>query len=301
LQGEADDLVGALWLSGDGKSLVLRSLPEPERFRLLEARTGKERLRFRAPTGLGNAAALAPDGSRLAVAGVRPGRDGAAVHVIDLATGREALALPDAGAAVGLLAFAPDGRRLLSGAYDGELLVWEVEPRPWSKDEAEGLWKDLADADAARAWRATARLTAAPSAASALLGERLKPMDEATLKRLRGWIADLDSDDFAVRRRAEEALEKQGDLAEAALRRALEDGPTLEQRVRLRRLLDRLEDVPPSPGRLRLERAVEALERAAAPEARRLLEALAKGPPGDPLTEEARAALRRRIKMKKDG
>jgi hypothetical protein len=68
---------------------------------------------------------------------------------------------------------------------------------------------------------------------------------------------------------------------------------TLEARRRAEMLLARLSGGPLAPEQLRLVRAVEALEMANTPEARQLLEALAKGAPGVLSTREAQAALER--------
>jgi hypothetical protein len=55
-----------------------------------------------------------------------------------------------------------------------------------------------------------------------------------------GWIADLDSDVFAVRERGSQELEKQGAGAAPALRKALETTSSAEVRKRIRSLLARL-------------------------------------------------------------
>src|SRR5262249_4030912 len=131
---------------------------------------------LRAPEVGSTGAALSPEGRWLAAAGhIKWDCSDAGLRLYDLTTGKEAAALPGAGSVVGLLAFSPDGRRLVSGSADGGAFVWDVAacvgPLPkaaWAKDEADRLWNDLA-ADAARAWRATGRLAADPGAAAALL------------------------------------------------------------------------------------------------------------------------------------
>jgi len=52
------------------------------------------------------------------------------------------------------------------------------------------------------------------------------------------WIADLDSGQFAVREKATRELEKLGESARPALRKALEDHPKPEARKRLERLTE---------------------------------------------------------------
>jgi hypothetical protein len=113
------------------------------------------------------------------------------------------------------------------------------------------------------------------------------------------WVADLDSDEFAVRDRAGRELEKIGELAGPALRRALAGRPPLGMRRRIEDLLQRHERPEnPGPEGLRRLRALEALERADTPDACRLLDELAAGPAEARLTQEAkacRARLSRRV------
>jgi hypothetical protein len=109
-------------------------------------------------------------------------------------------------------------------------------------------------------------------------------------------MTDLDSDQFAVRAKATTELEQWSELAEAALRKALADQPSLEVRRRVQLLLERLDGPITSPERLRAMRAVEVLEHIDTPEARRLLEQLARGAPAALLTKEAKASLGRLVK-----
>jgi hypothetical protein len=110
-------------------------------------------------------------------------------------------------------------------------------------------------------------------------------VDERRLARL---VADLDSDQFAERDQARAELEKLGESARAALRRALDGKPSAEVRRRVEALLDKLDEPKLSPERLRAVRALEALEQLATPDARRLVEELAGGAPEAWLTREAK-------------
>lgn len=194
--------------------------------------------------------------------------------------------------------FTRDGRRLATGMPDGTILLWDV-PLPSSKPqrlEAKGLdalWNDLADADAAKAWRAVWRLADAPHDALTLLRRRVKPSPTAAADLKRKLLADLDSDSFAAREAAAKRLKELGLQAEPALRAALKAKPSLEQRRRIEPILAALSEMPEklSSEELRQLRALIVLERIGSPEARRLLEEAAKGPPSARLTRQARSCL----------
>src|SRR5208283_5057345 len=124
-----------------------------------------------------------------------------------------------------------------------------------------------------------------------------KPVPTIDPVRLQGLIADLESDDFTVRQKASEELEKLGDRAGPALRKALVGQPALETRQRLARLLEYLETAQLASGELlRSLRAVELLESLATPQAQAILEQWAAGATGARLTREAQASLRRLAK-----
>jgi WD40 repeat protein len=91
---------------------------------LLESATGKEVGRLPLPTGReGFVVRFSADGKRLAA-----WRDGGgqAVWVWDLATGREVLPVPGHRNEVNCLAYAADGRTLLSGGDDHTARLWDV-------------------------------------------------------------------------------------------------------------------------------------------------------------------------------
>jgi WD40 repeat protein len=242
--------------------------------------------------------AFAPDGRSLAVRG-----GDRSVHVWDLAAGKEIGKLEGHGGRVETVAFAPDGKRLASGATDTTILVWETSDplkslsKPGTAEltaaEVESAWKDLAGEDAGKALQGVRKLAGAPRQAVPFLGEHLKPAAHVDQQKVSGWIADLESEKFAVRQEAVANLLKVGEQAVPALRKVLTSSPALETRKRVEDLLDRLTGGTLSSDQLRLVRAVEALERMGGPEARRLLVALAGGAPGTLPTREAEAALAR--------
>jgi hypothetical protein len=254
--------------------------------------SGRELRRFRGPAG---AIALSPDERTLAAA------DNRTIRLWELASGQERGRFTGHRDRVGALAFSPDGRLLASASLDHTALVWDVTgvcpDGKWSSRdirpaEIERLWADLGGADGARAYRARWALAAARPALP-FLAERLRPVPPVQAELLTRLIADLDSDQFRVRRRASKELGQLGDLAEPALRKALAGKPPPETRRRLELLLDQVAGRTLSSEQLHALRAVEVLEQIGTPGARQVLEGLARGAPGARLTREAGASLER--------
>ncbi len=235
--------------------------------------------------------AYSRDGRMLAWAVER----GPAVHLLEVASGKERLMLDGHEGRVTALAFSADGRTLVSGSEDTTAMVWDVLKGSVAKGDLETCWADLADADAAKAFRAIRRLLRSPAEAAALIGSRMRPVPVVQGERLKALIADLDSDNFTKRQDAAAGLEKLGDAAAGAMREAIPGAASPEKRRRLERLLRPLDAqaTDPTPGRLRLSRCLEVLERVGNPQARSVLEALAGGAPGAWLTQEAKEALAR--------
>jgi hypothetical protein len=200
------------------------------------------------------------------------------------------------------LSFSPDGTLLATASLDMTALVWRLAGpgsggRPGaalSAQELESRWSALASDDAAKAYRAIRALAASPRQAVPFLQRHLRPAPVADPKRLRASIADLDSDDFAVRDRAAQELEKLGGAAEPALRQALAGNPAPEVRRQLSELLTKAQDWTPS--RLQSWRALEVLELVRTPATQTLLQTLAQGAPEARLTQGAKATLERLAK-----
>jgi len=229
--------------------------------------------------------AFSPDGKILALAGA---------HVLlwETASRKKIRAIQGHRGDVTSVAFAPDGTRLTSGSTDTTVLVWALSGRRTAvsrlaDEPLRELWAQLADADAGKAHDALWALVAAPGQALPFLAERLKPADPAVVAAL---IADLENEQFRVRQKASEDLEKLDAAAIPALRAKLQTMPGLEMSKRIAGLLEKL-DGPVA--RLRMTRAIQVLEYGASPEARQLLKTLAQGAPGARLTQEATAALER--------
>jgi WD40 repeat protein len=259
---------------------------------LWEAASGKSLQRFLTGQYSVNAVEFSPDGRLLATAG----GDGT-VRLWEAASLLERRRLKGHGGGVEAVAFSPGGRRLASGSNDGTALVWEVfaPARPdHTQAELAAWWADLAGAPA-KAHQAVGALATARSA-GAFLAKRLRPVAAPDGVRLARLVADLAGKRFRDREAATKELQRLHELAGPALRRALAAGPSVEGRRRIEGLLEMLARPLRHPELLRGVRAVEALEHAGTPEARRLLEQLAGGPPAARLTREARASLERLAK-----
>jgi RNA polymerase sigma factor (sigma-70 family) len=283
-------------LSPDGELIAFGS---QGRFLVVQdVATGKEVYRFdRLPDGV-SAVAFSPDGRSLAWGGWNE----PTVHLIELATRGERHHFTGHRGRITAIHFSPDGRLLVSGGNDATALVWDLAGRPDPKadgkepspEELASLWESLGAAEAAPAYRTVRRLARWPSAVK-FLGKQLRLVEAADEKRVARLVADLDSDEFEVRDRATKELERLGEQAVGAFRKALGGRPSAEMRHRLEGLLERqaAEARRPSAERVRLSRALEALELAGTGGAREVLAALAQGAPGAWLTEQARGALGR--------
>ncbi len=288
-------------LSPDGRLLAMECNPSDRKQEclliLMDLATGQVIQRIdKSSPDFSLLISFSPDGRMLAWTGFKD----LSIRLLEVASGRERRRLVGhRGRIDSLVAFSADGRRLLSGSSDTTALVWDLArispPPPAKAADMEPLWNDLAGTDAARAYQAIHRLATSSSSVVSFMRKRLRPIPLVDEKRLTRLIADLDSDDFAVRQKASEELAKLGELALPAYRKALEGKPSLESRRRLDVLLDQAQrawwDV--SGERLRSLRAIEALELAGTKEAREVLETLAAGAAGARLTEQAKAALQR--------
>jgi WD40 repeat protein len=273
-------------------------LPRLMTARLWDPKTGARLHDFAAGDGRHTALAVSPDGRLLAVAFEH------LIHVWEISTRAHVGEFQGHRGYVSALAFCPDGRTLASGGADGAILFWDLTGRrqggklvgPALKPaELDGLWKDLGEDEGRRAvWV----LATAPVQAVPFLQQRLSAtLPKSGPTNVRQLIADLDAPKFAIRQKATMTLERLGEVAEPALRLALESNPSPELSKRLETLLEKVagrreaKRVPPEE--LRLLRAVEALERAATPEARAVLRAIAEVDALDRPTREAQAALKR--------
>jgi WD40 repeat protein len=226
-------------------------------------------------------------------------RQGGVIAVWDIAAKKELGQLKGHQADVNTLAFSADGKVLASGSRDTTVLLWDMakylaaaKPQAAKLDPA-SRWNDLVGTDAARAFDALCSFAAAPETTTAFLKDHIRPAAPADADKVERLIADLDSPRFAERKQAAVELEKIGESAIPLLRKALEAEPTAEARKRMEELLKKTDSGAPRGELLRSLRVVEVLETISTPEAKSVLQALAKGTADASLTRAAQAALER--------
>jgi len=243
--------------------------------------------------------AISPDGRIVAV-----GCPDGAVRLFDVRRFQPLLPLAAHKGWVRAVAFAPDGKSLISFGSDNKLLTWPLDQaiQPWRPKSdrlpaatLETLWNDLLDGDVMTGYAAVNNLAARPSQAIALLREHIKPVPVIDAKRVEQLLGTLGGDDFNARKRASADLRKLADLALPALREAGNRGHD----ELLQRMLERLEAEYPTRDQLRALRALAVLELTATPEAKKFLEELAGGAAESLLTSRAKAIQARLEKAPK--
>jgi RNA polymerase sigma factor (sigma-70 family) len=215
--------------------------------------------------------AFSPDGKMFALA-----TTGYAVGLYEIASGKQRLKISGHDWDVTALAFSADGTSLATGGADATVIVWDLTRNATVGKGPDELWTVLAAADAAEAYQASNALVASPQQALDLLKERLQPPAMPNAARIARLLADLDSEQFTVRQQAKNELEKIGEEAAPALRKALTEKPSPEAGPQIERLLSTIEQQQASPESLRALRALEVLERIGSPNAKQLLETLAR-------------------------
>jgi RNA polymerase sigma factor (sigma-70 family) len=299
--------IGSIGLSADGRRLAYSDQEAGIAF--VDLRTGHET--GRAKTGVyyqspaardevRDVLAFSPDGKTVAWSGVE---STANVYLIEVRTAKVRRRLKGDSYVVQHLAFSPDGSKLLSAGPDGSALIWDVFDRSpgmpagvASAEEVAGWWGTLGDPDAAAAYGAMRQMARNPSAAVALLREKLKPVREVEAKKFAKLLTELDGPTFEGREAASRKLVTLGDAVEPRLRQILEKPPSLEVGRRVEDILSGIE----KGGRLASERAVEVLEMIGDRATRQLLSEWAAGMPGAPQTVDAAAALARLKSPEKD-
>jgi len=286
--------------SPDGKLLATCQAPQgnqpPGEIKLWDADSGKELAKLTGHKGHVLWVDFSPDGATLAAGGGVLAQF-AEVQLFEVCSGQRRANLEGHKEWVEHVRFAPGERSLVScGGFtpktSGEVRVWKLDELR-KPNKGDKLWEALADKDAEKAYQAVLSLVAQPEVAVALLKEKLRPAVALDAKKLERLIADLDSEKFKVHEQAAQELEKLGDAAEPALREALRKSTSADLKLRIGVLLRRLGFPLSSPESLRRVRAVEVLEQAGTSEARKLLQALAKGTPEARLTTLANASLQR--------
>jgi len=218
------------------------------------------------------------------------------VHLWDARSGEAVRTFP-CSAQVDLLTFAPDRRTLASSCGDATVLIWDLSDlsrtEKGERIEQEQLFSDLSGQDAAAAYRAADQMTSKPETSLPFLREHVPVGMAAASKAVSRMMADLDIDDYDVREKASQLLEKEGPRVEKALRKALDGSPSAEVQHRVQSLLGKLEKQSPSTDLLLALRATAVLEQIASPDAHRLLREWSEGPDEASRTQEAKAALER--------
>jgi len=180
----------------------------------------------------------------------------------------------------------------------GRVVAVPVKPNTTELKEAQlkAVWADMASADSAKGVQACAVLYGSKNAVP-FLKENLKvekvKLVQADEKMLAALIAALDSDTFEEREKAEAKLTELGQAAAVAIERAIKEAKSPEQRMRLERLREKCKE---QSAQTQAKRGLEVLVALKTPEAKELLEKLAKGEQKEWLTQVAKEALERASK-----
>jgi RNA polymerase sigma factor (sigma-70 family) len=290
------------WPTGQRKTSVVAFSPDGrllagadrEDLRIWNVAAGKEQVRLRGQSWIVSLAFSAS--SRVLAAGEeQAGR----IQLWEVSTGQKIRQIDGPQGALTCLAFAPGGRTLASGGSDTTIVLWNLAgtaktaappdaTAPAATPAAlDRLWSDLGT-DAAKAYAGIWALARAPKQSVSLLKDKLRPVAPADAKQVAGLIADLDSEQFAVRQKAAMSLDELGEAAESSVRSALDGKVTLEVRQRLQKYLEKRES-----DMIRKVRAVEVLEFMGTAEARALLQALTRESPNPQVGEAAAASVSR--------
>jgi RNA polymerase sigma factor (sigma-70 family) len=288
--------IRAIAFSSDSSRLVSvggwgGSPQRPGEVQMWDIATGKEIHSFRGHDERVNCVAISPDGRMLAT-----GASDKTFRLWEVASGEERKRVQGHEGFVNSVDFSPDGKLLAAASDDAPIFIWDAyasEPSSattakLSEEAGKQLWQQLADLDAAKAYKAMCTLIAHPDDAMSALQAGWRQTPRATRAQMQQWLKDLDSDRFPVRQQATAQLEKFAAGNGEFLRQAQQQVVLVESRRRLAQILER-----PDPEKLRRLRMLEVLERIGTGQARQFLKALAREGDDAELSREATASMKR--------
>ncbi len=268
---------------------------------LLESVSGRQWYGFDRHLGDGGVQAIAfsPDGRLLAVG--HGGSEGI-VRIWEVLTAKEIVTLHGHAGGVNVIAFSPNGQRLASAGADSSILVWDLALPAGPDLKALTLgdaWNLLDSENAKLAYQAMGAMINAGEKAVTIIDAGLKgAIDNQT--RVRKLIAQLDDDDFRVRKEARAQLDREGLRAWPAMHDALRQKIPQETERLIRLIIEGMQArglQAPEGGlygeSLRTVRCINVLERIGTKEAIAVLQTLADVKDDSRVTQEAKAALER--------
>jgi WD40 repeat protein len=223
----------AVAFSRDGKTLAVGSYDNT--IRLWDVAERRVRKTLQGHSQFPTCLAFSPDGTTLA----STANDNSA-RLWEVATGRALHVWKDHGSIVRSVAFGPEGRWLVTACWDGSVKLREAQSG-----------KMLANFQG----QSAESLAVAPDGRTLAIGRMaldvqlyaldMRDPSAAERKRINALIALLDDDAYEVREKASRDLAALGLLAEPALRRAMKEAPSVEVRIRARRLRAALRTAEP--------------------------------------------------------
>lgn len=151
-------------------------------------------------------------------------------------------------------------------------------------------WKDLSEKDIGKALQGSAVLYGAKDCVTFLKGNLKLDAPRVEPKQVMSLLVLLDSNDFASREKAEEALVALGVGVLPLVKITASTTTSVEVRMRCTRVMEKLQTLPEVS---QVRRGIEVLVALRTPEAKDVLAALAKGEQTDLVADLARDALKR--------
>lgn len=260
--------------------------------------TAQEYLRRRESDGNVGPMAISDDGLLFALRS-SSGR----VRILEIGTGKRLAVIkhPNPSSPFPIV-FAPDGRKIFTGALGG-VLVWQLDEILHSTSDHSGLgnieltycWKNLGSDRPGVAWRALLRLANGCEPAAHFIDRRIDSLMPQTKEQVEQCLKNLDDRQFAVRAEASRQLTVLAPVARPQIEKLIaETNISPERKFRLRELLKALDNpIARTREELRMRRAIAALSMIGTPSALAVLRRVASGDPRTKSVGQARKTLKR--------
>src|SRR5262249_21997475 len=149
--------------------------------------------------GMAFSLVFSSDGRTLAAAS--SDRNNRTIQLWESATGKVRKQFTGHQREISALAFAPDGKTLISGSGDATALIWDVvginqKPTDLNAKQLADLDNDLSGGDGIKAFRAICLLATSSPSVVPFFQEKLKPVAGVDPQQLAKLIHDLDNSEF---------------------------------------------------------------------------------------------------------